>query len=75
MGTILANFQAAGNLPVVRDKLNFFVTLGTTKWAVALSILADASASVAFLILREEMRFSTSSLVQRNSLGNLASGK
>ena len=67
MGMILVNFQAAGNLPVVRAKLKFFVTLGTTKWAVALSILADfGSASVAFLTLREEMRFS-SSLVQKTS--------
>ena len=34
MGTILANFQAAGNLPVVRDKLKIFVTLGG-RWLLA----------------------------------------
>ena len=62
MGTILANFQAAGNLPVVRDKLKIFVTLGTIEGAF--SILADiASAPVAFLTSREEMRFSASSSV------------
>ena len=76
MGTILANFQAAGNLPVVRDKLKIFVTLGTIEGVVAFSILADiASATVAFLTSREEMRLSTSSSVQRNPSGNLASGK
>ena len=49
MGTILANFQATGNLPVVRDKLKIFVTLGTTEGAVTFSILADtASALVPF---------------------------
>ena len=70
------NFQGAGNLPVVRDKLKIFVTLGTIEGTVAFSILADiASAPVAFLTSREEMRFSTSSSVQRNSSGNLASGK
>ena len=47
MGTILANFQAAGNLPVVRDKLKIFVTPGTIEGAAVLSILADiASAPV-----------------------------
>ena len=76
MGTILANFQAAGNLPVVRDKLKIFVTLGTIEGVVAFSILADiASAPVAFLASREEMRLITSSSVQRNSSGNLASGE
>ena len=58
-------FPSHRDMPVVRDKLKIFVTLGTIKGAVAFSILADiACAPVAFLTLREEIRISISSSVQ-----------
>ena len=59
---VMANFQAAGNLPVIRDRLKIFITLDTIEGTVAFSILGGiSSAPVAFFTSREEMSLSTSS--------------
>jgi len=66
IGTTLAHFQLWGNVPVLIDKLNRLVRLGSMLDKVPFNILVEmASVPVALLQSRAAMRLETCSSVHR----------